>query len=203
MPEPESNNRGLTPADSARLLVHACCAPCSTVALERLRQQWRLAFFFYGPNIHPDAEYRLRLEEMRRFCRKQGVQLLEGEYRPADWGRAILPWRHLKEGSRRCQECFRLRMRRTAAEARQRGFAAFSVTLTVSRHKNSRLVIETGRQVAEESGVPFVDIDLKKRAGYERSLELSRQWGFYRQNYCGCSLSRSEALARRRRRAGT
>jgi len=172
------------------------------VALERLRVQWRLGFFFYGPNIHPAAEYRQRLEEMRRFCNAEGVQLLEGEYRPADWGRAILPWRHLPEGSRRCQECFRLRLRRTAEEARRRNFDAFGVTLTVSRHKNSRLVIETGRQVEAESGVPFVDVDLKKQAGFERSLQLSRQWGFYRQQYCGCSLSRSEGLARRRRRAG-
>jgi len=183
-----------------RLLLHSCCAPCSTVALERLGGEYDVVVYFYGPNIHPKAEYELRLSDQRRLCERLGFELIVGPYRPAEWGRAILDYRHLPEGSLRCEACYRLRMRNTAELARRRGFDLFTVTLTVSRHKNSRVLERVGRQVAEETGVEYLAIDLKKKDGYSLSVKRSHQFGLYRQDYCGCSISLDEAKARRARR---
>ena len=108
------------PSPRQRLLLHACCAPCATVPLERLADQFDITVFFYGPNIHPQEEYQLRLADQRRLCQNLGVELIEAAYRPAEWGRAILPFRTLAEGSARCQACFRLRMKATALLARKR-----------------------------------------------------------------------------------
>ncbi len=182
-------------------LVHACCAPCSTVAAERLAGNLKTVFYFYGPNIHPAAEYQRRLAEMRRLCRMAGLDLIEGPYQPAAWGRAIAPWRHLPEGSERCHACYRQRMIATARAARREGLEAFGVTLTVSRHKDSGVLARIGREVAAQEGVSYLEVDLKKRDGFGRSVRLSREYALQRQDYCGCSLSLSEALARRRRRA--
>jgi predicted adenine nucleotide alpha hydrolase (AANH) superfamily ATPase len=156
--------------------------------------------FFYGPNIHPHGEYRLRLQDQRRLCQQSGVELIEGPYRPAEWGRAILPFRHLPEGSQRCHACYRLRMQETARVARDRGFDFFTVTLTVSRHKNSRVLAAIGQEVAGESGVGYLAEDFKKQDGYGVSVRCSRELDLRRQDYCGCSLSLSEARARRARR---
>ncbi len=180
-----------------RLLVHACCAPCSTVPLQRLAGRFEIALFFYGPNIHPRQEYLLRLNDQRRLCRLRGVELIEGPYRPAEWGRAILPYRHLPEGSQRCQACYGLRMEQTARVARQEGFGFFTVTLTVSRHKNSKVLARIGQEVAGRFGVEYLPEDFKKQDGYGLSVECSRELDLRRQDYCGCSLSLAEARARR------
>ena len=113
-----------------RLLLHACCAPCSTVPLERLSGEYDISVFFYGPNIHPAAEYRLRLLDQRRLCDQLGIELIEGPYRPANWGRAIVAFRDMPEGSERCEACYALRMEETARLARERKFDFFTVTLT-------------------------------------------------------------------------
>jgi predicted adenine nucleotide alpha hydrolase (AANH) superfamily ATPase len=183
-----------------RLLLHSCCGPCSTVPLERLRDDYDLTVFFYGPNIHPEEEYRLRLEGQRTVCRQLGVELVEGTYAPAEWERAVGPHRDLPEGSLRCESCYRLRMVQTARLARERGFDFFSVTLTVSRHKNSKVLERIGREVAAAEGVAYLADDFKKRDGYNLSVRRSRELGLYRQDYCGCQISRAEALERRRRR---
>jgi len=178
-------------------LLHACCAPCSTVPLQRLTA-YEISVFYYGPNIHPRAEYLWRLEEERRLCRQWGFPLIEAPYRPAEWGRAILPHRHLGEGSERCAACFRLRMGATARVARLQGFAAFAVTLTVSPHKNSRVITRIGSEVAEAEGVAYLAEDFKKQGGFASSLRWSTELALRRQDYCGCILSRQEARARRR-----
>jgi len=183
-----------------RLLLHSCCGPCSTVPLERLRDDHDLTVYFYGPNIHPEKEYRERLEGQRKVCRNMEIELIEGPYRPAEWGRAIKVYRDLPEGSLRCESCYRLRMIQTARLARERGFDFFCVTLTVSRHKNSRVLERIGREVAQAEGIAYLAEDFKKRDGYNQSIRRSKELGLYRQDYCGCSISRSEALQRRRRR---
>jgi len=183
-----------------RLLVHACCAPCSTVPLQRLAGRYEIALFFYGPNIHPRGEYQLRLHDQRRLCQEKGVELIEGSYRPGDWGRAILPFRHLPEGSQRCQACYRLRMEQTARVAKESGFDLFSVTLTVSRHKNSKVLARIGQEVAQQHGVGYLAEDFKKQDGYGLSVSCSRELDLRRQDYCGCSLSLAEARARRLKR---
>jgi predicted adenine nucleotide alpha hydrolase (AANH) superfamily ATPase len=183
-----------------RLLLHSCCGPCSTVPLERLRDGYDLTVFFYGPNIHPEEEYRLRLESQRTVCDQLGIELVEGPYRPAEWEEAVGPHRDLPEGSLRCESCYRLRMVQTARRAREAGFDFFSVTLTVSRHKNSKVLARIGREVAEAEGVAYLAEDFKKRDGYNQSVCRSRDLGLYRQDYCGCTLSRNEAQERRRRK---
>lgn len=182
------------------LLLHSCCGPCSTVPLERLRDRFDTVVFFYGPNIHPRKEYLLRLEGQRSVCGRLGIELVEGPYRPADWGRAVRPYRDLPEGSLRCESCYRLRMLKTARLARERGFDFFAVTLTVSRHKNSKVLERIGREVARSEGVVYLAEDFKKQDGYNQSVRRSRELGLRRQDYCGCSISLTEALSRRRSR---
>lgn len=183
-----------------RLLVHACCAPCSTVPLQRLAGRFQISMYFYGPNIQPRDEYLLRLRDLRSLCRQSGMELIEGPYRPAEWGRAILPFRHLPEGSQRCEACYRLRMERTAEAARESGFDYFTVTLTVSRHKNSKVLARIGQEVARQFGVEYLPEDFKKQDGYGLSLRCSRELNLRRQDYCGCSLSLAEARQRGRRK---
>jgi predicted adenine nucleotide alpha hydrolase (AANH) superfamily ATPase len=182
------------------LLLHSCCGPCSTVPLQRLQGRFQTVVFFYGPNIHPRGEYLLRLEGQRTVCERLGVELVEGPYRPADWGRAVRGYRELPEGSLRCESCYRLRMVATARLARERGLGFFAVTLTVSRHKNSKVLERIGREVARAEGVAYLAEDFKKQDGYNQSVRRSRELGLHRQDYCGCSLSLTEALERRRRR---
>ena len=184
--------------EKPRLLLHSCCGPCSTVPLERLQDRYETAVFFYGPNIHPKTEYLLRLEGQRSVCARLGIELIEGPYHPAEWGRAVRRYRDLPEGSLRCESCYRLRMVETARLARERGFDLFSVTLTVSRHKNSKVLERIGSAVAQAEGVAYLAEDFKKKDGYNQSVCRSRELGLRRQDYCGCSISRTEAQERRR-----
>ncbi len=176
------------------VLLYACCAPCATVPLARLRERFSVQVFFFAPNIHPAGEYRRRRDEVARLCREEGVEFSEGPYRPAEWGRAVRPYRHLPEGSERCQACFRLRLGAAAQRARQLGVEAFAATLSVARQKNTRLVNQVGHACAAQVGVHFIDDDWKKGGGADLAVAHSRERGFYRQNYCGCALSRSERL---------
>jgi predicted adenine nucleotide alpha hydrolase (AANH) superfamily ATPase len=187
-------------SEKPRLLLHSCCGPCSTVPLDRLRERYDLAVFFYGPNIHPEEEYRQRLESQRTVCRQLGVELVEGTYQPTEWERVIQPHRDLPEGSLRCECCYRLRMVHTARLARERDFDFFTVTLTVSRHKNSKVLERIGHEVAATEGVAYLAEDFKKQDGYNQSVCRSKELDLYRQDYCGCSISRTEAQERRRRK---
>lgn len=182
-----------------RLLLHACCAPCSTVPLDRLRGAYDISVFFYGPNIHPRGEYLQRFADQQRLCRREGIPLIEGSYDPAAWGRAVLLHRHEPEGGLRCQACYRLRMEATAREARARAFDCFTVTLTVSRHKNSGVLARIGREVAADVGVRYLDENFKKQDGYNLSVRRSHELDLRRQDYCGCSISLAEARVRRAR----
>jgi predicted adenine nucleotide alpha hydrolase (AANH) superfamily ATPase len=183
-----------------RLLLHSCCGPCSTVPLERLRDRYETSVFFFGPNIHPHKEYLLRLESQRSVCARLGIELIEGPYHPAEWGRAVRRFRDLPEGSLRCESCYRLRMVATTRLAREQGFDLFSVTLTVSRHKNSKVIERIGLQVGRAEGIAYLAEDFKKKDGYNLSVCRSRELGLWRQDYCGCSISRIEAQERRRRK---
>ncbi len=185
-----------------RLLVHACCASCSTVPLQRLSERYDLGVFFYGPNIHPDSEYRRRLFDQRRLCESHGVRLYEGDYDPEAWERAVGPFRHQAENShgQRCQACYRLRMEQTSRLARREGFDLFTVTMSVSRHKDSKVLAEIGSEVAREHGLTYLPEDFSKRDGYALSVRHSEELGLYRQDFCGCVLSKTEAALRRMRR---
>ncbi|MBW2704160.1 MAG: epoxyqueuosine reductase QueH [Deltaproteobacteria bacterium] len=185
-----------------KLLVHACCAPCATVPLARLLERYSLVFYFFGPNIQPQAEYQRRLDEMRRFCDLAQVVLLEAEYQPEIWRQKVGPFLHQAEGSftERCQSCYRLRMEGTARRAVADGFDAFTVTLSLSRHKNSKVLAEIGQQVGRQFGVEYLAEDFKKRDGFKTSVLRSKELALYRQDYCGCLPSLREAEMRRQRK---
>ena len=183
-----------------KLLLHICCAPCSTHVIDVLSRDYEVTGFFYNPNIHPDEEYRRRLREAIRYAKIAGVELITGDYDPERWFEAVKGLEGEPEGGRRCRICFEMRLERTAQVARERGFEVFTTTLSVSPHKKADVINEVGRLVAERHGLEFLEADFKKKGGFERSVKLSKQYGLYRQNYCGCIFSLREAEKRRRRR---
>jgi predicted adenine nucleotide alpha hydrolase (AANH) superfamily ATPase len=177
------------PADKPGLLLHGCCAPCITAPLIRLISDYRVTVFFYNPNIHPDAEYRKRLEEVERLSKEWDFPLIEGRYDPETWEERTVGLENEPEGGARCLVCFRMRMEETCRAARELGMDTWTTTLTVSPHKPAAVIHRIGRALGEEAGVPFLEADFKKKDGFKISCELSRRENLYRQNYCGCRYS--------------
>jgi len=175
--------------EGKKLLLHSCCAPCSTRALELLSDAFDLTVCYYNPNIEPRAEYDHRLAEQARLLKMKGIPLAEGEWDPAPFLKRARGLEGEREGGARCFLCYEMRLSGAARYARGNGFDYFATTLTVSPHKNARKLNEIGFRLAEEVGVAFLPTDFKKRGGYQRSVELSRECGLYRQDYCGCRYS--------------
>lgn len=176
------------------LLLHSCCAPCSSYVLECLSKHFRITVFYYNPNIEPFEEYQKRASEQRRFLSTfesvNSVEFAEGCYDEAAFKAISAGREQEKEGGSRCFLCYELRLRKTAGLAKANKFDYFTTTLSVSPHKNALVLNEIGARLSEEYGVPYLYADFKKKNGYQRSIELSRQFGLYRQNYCGCIYSR-------------
>lgn len=177
------------------LLLHGCCAPCSSHSLEYLSQYFDITLFFYNPNITPREEYLLRRDEAMRLTKELEVSFpvsfLEGEYDDRLFFEAVKGLERCKEGGERCKKCFELRLFETARMAKQMGFDYFSTTLTISPLKNAELLNNTGKTASDETGVAWLPSDLKKKNGYLRSIELSKKHNLYRQNYCGCIFSKT------------
>jgi predicted adenine nucleotide alpha hydrolase (AANH) superfamily ATPase len=182
--------------DNQRILVHACCASCSSYVLAHLGERYDVTAYYYNPNIQPEDEYRLRLEEMRRVCNGLGVTLIEGPYDTEIWWRRIEPFRDLPERSERCWSCYGFRLEETARKADELGFSLFTTTLSVSPHKVHRCIVEEGEAAAERHRLGFLDEDFKKREGFKLSVERSRELNLTRQDYCGCLLSLEERRKR-------
>ncbi len=184
------------------LLLHACCAPCSSYVLEYLAKYFRITLFFYNPNIAPEEEYRFRLEELRRLVREMGladdVSVLEGSYAPERFLALAKGLETLPEGGSRCSLCYRLRLSEAARVAAEGGFDYFCTTLSISPYKNAAWLNEIGQEEGARHGVKYLVSDFKKKNGYKRSCELSEQYGLYRQDYCGCVYSKA---ARERQKA--
>lgn len=173
------------------LLLHSCCAPCSSYCLTQVSPALLTTVFYYNPNLDSAEEYEKRRGEQIRLLRETGqAEFLDCGYRAEEFEAAARGFESEPEGGARCARCFRLRLERTAREAAARGFDYFGTTLTVSPLKNARLINEIGFSLEEETGVKYLPSDFKKRGGYLRSVELSRQYGLYRQNYCGCVYSK-------------
>ena len=178
-----------------RLLLHSCCGPCSSYCLEYLTQYFDVTVFFYNPNILPREEFDKRLYwqkvllDSAPFCK--GVELIAPEWDDREFFAAAEGLLSEPEGGARCTECFRLRLTRTAEEAAKGGFDYFATTLTVSPHKDPERINTLGFALAESCGVQWLPSDFKKRNGYLRSIELSREYGLYRQAWCGCGLGES------------
>jgi predicted adenine nucleotide alpha hydrolase (AANH) superfamily ATPase len=176
------------------LLLHACCAPCSSYCLEYLSQYFKITLYFYNPNIYPENEYSLRSEEARRLINemtfKHPVTFLEGEFNPKEFYDAVKGFENEKEGGERCFRCYRLRLESTAKLAKEMGFDYFTTTLTISPLKRADKLNEIGEELGEIYSVKHLSSDFKKKNGYKRSTELSREYGLYRQDYCGCVFSK-------------
>lgn len=179
-----------------RLLLHACCAPCSSYCLEYLSRYFAITVLYYNPNISPREEFEKRAEEVRRLIDalpvENPVTLAVDDYDPNEFFDAVKGLEGCKEGGERCFVCYRLRLERAARYAAEHGFDYFCSTLSISPLKNAQKLNEIGEELSEIYKVPNLPNDFKKRGGYLRSIELSREYGLYRQNYCGCVFSKRE-----------
>ena len=179
------------------LLLHSCCAPCSSYCMEYLTQYFDITVYYYNPNITDEEEYRLRVEEQQRLIREfPGIKFEEGPYDPETFFDIAKGLEMVPEGGERCFRCYELRLKQAVEAAKLGGYDYVTTTLTISPLKNSKKLNEIGQQLAGENWLPS---DFKKKNGYKRSVELSAQYDLYRQNYCGCVYSKEEA---ERREAG-
>ena len=181
----------------ATLLLHACCAPCSTASLEYLAKYFDITLFFYNPNISSADEFQKRLCELERFVKEapfaKGIKIISPEYNHGEFLSAAAGLENAKEGGERCEKCFRLRLNETARQAAGLGFEYFATTLTISPLKNAEKINLCGEDAAVAGNVLYLPTDLKKRERYKRSIELSSEYGLYRQSFCGCEFSQGRA----------
>lgn len=176
------------------LLLHSCCAPCSSYVLEYLNRYFKITVFYYNPNISPESEYLHRVEEQKRliseFC--QDVSFIEGKYEPERFYEISKGLENEPERGARCLKCYRLRLEETAKEAVSQKSDYFTTTLSISPQKDSALLNEIGKEISEKYNISYLYSDFKKRGGYKRSIELSAKYNLYRQNFCGCVYSKRE-----------
>ena len=181
------------------ILLHSCCGPCSTAVVERLSGRFDITIFFYNPNITDRDEYEKRRKNQLDFIEKYNnridskdrIAYLEGPYEPELFYSAVKGFEKEPEGGKRCLPCFQLRLEKTAETAIISGFDTFGTTLTVSPYKNFELIIKIGMQLGMRYGLTFLGEDFKKQGGYQRSIELSKEYHLYRQHFCGCDFSNS------------
>ena len=178
------------------LLLHSCCAPCSSYVLEYLAEYFEITVFYYNPNIYPPEEYEKRVEELQRLMEnlpvKNPLHFVNGRYDPREFYQAVKGLEGIPEGGERCFACYELRMRESAKLAAVGKFDYFTTTLSISPLKNAEKINEIGKRLEEAYGVRHLPSDFKKKNGYKRSVELSAQYGLYRQDYCGCVFSKRE-----------
>lgn len=180
--------------NTERLLLHTCCGPCATQVIELLSRDYRVTAFFYNPNIQPEEEYLNRLAALEKFCRIRGIELIRGSYDNREWIELVNGLEEQPEGGKRCEVCFTMRLMKTALFAVERGIKTFGTTLSISPHKNTEAINRVGKQAANKNALHFVAGDFKQDDGYRKSCELSRQYGLYRQKYCGCMFSNNSPL---------
>ena len=182
--------RALEGAAEKRVLLQACCAPCASHCLSELAGKTRVTVYFYNPNLSDREEYEKRRAELLRFIGETGwADALDCAYAPEDFAAVAAGYEDAPEGGARCTRCFALRLERTAQAAKAGGFDLFATTLTLSPLKDAERINRIGAEIARETGVRYLPSDFKKRGGYQHSLELSKAFGLYRQNYCGCVYS--------------
>ena len=178
------------------LLLHSCCAPCSSYTLEYLSRYFSITVFYFNPNISPKAEFDKRFAEQKRLIEtlpsENKISLICGDYNYDEFLNVARGYESVPEGGERCFRCYRMRLEKTAELSKQNGFDYFCTTLSISPLKNSQKINEIGFNVAEKYGVKWLPSDFKKREGYKRSIELSREYDLYRQNFCGCVFSKSQ-----------
>ena len=180
-----------------RLLLHSCCAPCSSYVLEYLHEYFDITVLFYNPNISEQAEYDKRKQELIRYIHTVSygntVQWIDCDHEPEKFEAVVTGYEKEPERGKRCYRCYHLRLSYTAAVAEKGRYDYFCTTLSISPHKNADWLMEIGETLAKECGVAYLPSDFKKKNGYKRSIELSKEYGLYRQNFCGCIYSRMAA----------
>lgn len=178
------------------LLLHTCCAPCSSYCIEYLAEYFNITVLYYNPNIYPEAEYLKRKAEQKRLISemktKYPVKMLDCDFESEKFYEMAKGMENCREGGERCFKCYRLRLQKTAIEAKKNGFDYFTTSLTISPLKNAQKINEIGEELAIEYNVKWLPSDFKKREGYKRSIELSKAFNLYRQNYCGCIFSKKD-----------
>jgi len=183
------------------LLLHSCCAPCSSYVLEYLSEYFRITVLYYNPNISPEKEYKARVEEQKRLIAelpvKHPISFLAGAYEPDAFYAAVKGLEQCPEGGDRCTVCYQMRLREAAEAAKTGGFDYFTTTLSISPLKDAVRLNSIGAALAEKYGLSYLYSDFKKKNGYKRSTELSAQYGLYRQDYCGCVFSKEEQRRRK------
>lgn len=176
-----------------KLLIHSCCAPCSSYVLEYLSNYFDITVFYFNPNIYPEVEYIRRVEEQQNLIKamplKSTVKLIQGDYVPQDYYQVVKGYEAEAEGGERCFLCYEMRLREAAKYAQDGGFQYFTTTLSISPYKNADKLNDIGNRLGEEYKVPYLPSDFKKKNGYLRSIELSKEYELYRQDYCGCIYS--------------
>lgn len=182
------------------LFLHSCCAPCSSYVLKYLSDYFKITIFYYNPNISPEDEYRERVREQIRLINempvKNKVEFMEGRYEPEVFYEMAKGMEDIPEGGERCFKCYELRLREAAVIAKDRGFDYFTTTLSISPLKNAAKLNEIGLKLEKEYNIKYLLSDFKKKEGYKQSVELSKEYNLYRQNYCGCAFSKRDALLR-------
>ena len=188
-----------------KLLLHSCCAPCSSYVLEYLSNYFYITVLYYNPNIYPEDEYYHRAAEQKRFIKefptKYAVSFVEGNLEPERFYETVKGYENIREGGERCFRCYELRLREAAEYAKKLNCDYFTTTLSISPMKNAAKLNEIGGRLAEEYGIPYLYSDFKKRDGYKRSTVISAEYGMYRQDYCGCVFSKREREEQKRERA--
>lgn len=186
-------NRNIQEKLIPNLLIHSCCAPCSSYVLEYLSNYFHITILYYNPNIFPKTEYEYRILEQERLINSMPffhpVQFIPTEYTPNDFYSIVKGFEEEEEGGERCAKCYRLRLEYAAKTAKQMGFDYFTTTLSISPLKNAERLNEIGLELEKEYGISYLVSDFKKKNGYQRSVELSKKYELYRQNYCGCVYS--------------
>jgi predicted adenine nucleotide alpha hydrolase (AANH) superfamily ATPase len=181
-----------------KLLLHSCCAPCSSYVIQFLSEYFHMEIFFFNPNIYPEEEYIKRLEEQIRLIKEMGLdyKVVKNEYKSHLFYNAVKGYENMGEGSERCYRCFELRLDKTAEYAKLNGFDYFTTTLTISPLKNAQKINEIGLDLEKKYKIKFLNSDFKKNNGFKSSVDLSKKYNLYRQNYCGCIFSQQEYIER-------
>jgi predicted adenine nucleotide alpha hydrolase (AANH) superfamily ATPase len=179
-----------------KILIHCCCAPCSTYSVEKIKKEYDPVLYFYNPNIEPIEEYNKRLAEIKRYAEIIDTELIIGEYDNNEWFDFVKEFSDAPEGGNRCKKCFNFNLNATAKKAKELSIKFFTTTLTISSYKNSNMIFKIGNDIADEE-IHFISENFKKKDGYKKSVELSKKYKLYRQNYCGCRFSLEEKNVRK------
>lgn len=189
-----------------KLLLHVCCGPCSSYVLEYLCNYFDITCFYYNPNITPKEEYDKRVIEVKRLIKEasfiKNVDFINWKYDPESFELIAKGLENEKEGGKRCKKCYHLRLAETARYAKENGFDYFTTTLSISPYKDAESLNSIGKKLSTEYDVPYLFSDFKKRNGYKRSIELSRDFNLYRQDFCGCIYSKKESIERKKLKVG-